>query len=107
MQYFEALMLQSEHWGWPQAAASFAQAALRHLQAVYAEASAPSSVEDKAAWTAQRHSRENMLYSNLFVYALEAGKYEVGRLLACPMLQCCPDWWALCAGTDDLSGKAC
>ena len=77
LQYFEALMLQSEHWGWPQAAASFAQAALRHLHAVYSDANAPHLQQDKAAWDVQRHSRESMLYTNLFVYALEAGMYEV------------------------------
>ena len=70
-------MLQSEHWGWPEAAASFAQAALRHLHAVYDDANAPQSQQDTTAWAVQRHSRESMLYTNLFVYALEAGQYEV------------------------------
>ena len=96
LQYFEALMLQSEHWGWPQAAASFAQAAMRQVEVVYAQANAPQSDQDRVDWTRQRHSRESMLCTNLFVYALEAGQYEV-RLLgslawphpSCAMQVCC------------------
>ncbi len=76
-------MLQSEHWGWPQAAASFAQAAMRQIEVVYAESNAPQSDEDKAHWTRQRHSRESMLCTNLFVYALEAGQYEVTPAQSC------------------------
>ena len=89
-------MLQSEHWGWPQAAASFAQAAMRQVEVVYAQANAPQSDQDRVDWTRQRHSRESMLCTNLFVYALEAGQYEV-RLLgslawrhpSCGMQVCC------------------
>lgn len=77
LQYFEALMLQSEKWGWPQAATSFAQAAMRQTEVVYADSNSPLSDQDKAAWVAERHERRSKLCTNLFVYALEAGRFEV------------------------------
>ena len=77
LQYFEALMLQSEKWGWPQAAASFAQAAMRHIQVAYPTTDSPGPDQDRALWAAERHERESKLCTNLFVYALEAGHYEV------------------------------
>lgn len=77
LQYYEALMLQSEKWGWPQAAASFAQAAMRHIQVAYPTSDTPVSGQDRAVWEAQRHERESKLCTNLFVYALEAGHCEV------------------------------
>ena len=80
LQYFEALMLQSEKWGWPQAAASFAQAAMRQIQVVYADSNDPLSDEEKAAWVAERHQRESKLCTNLFVYALQAGQFEVSAI---------------------------
>lgn len=80
LRYFEALMLQSEKWGWPQAASRFAQAALRQIEVVYADSHAPLSDQDKASWTEERHGKGSRLCTNLFVYALEAGQYEVGVL---------------------------
>lgn len=77
LQYFEALMLQSEKWGWPQAALSFAQAAMRHIQVAYPNNDSHGSDQDRAAQVAERHERESKLCANLFVYALEAGHYEV------------------------------
>lgn len=81
LQYFEALMLQSEKWGWPQAAASFAQAAMRHIQVAYPTTDSPGPDQDRALWAAERHERESKLCTNLFVYALEAGHYEVRSTL--------------------------
>ena len=80
LQYFDALMLQSEKWGWPQAATSFAQAAMRQIQVVYADSNDPLSDEEKAAWVAERHQRESKLCTNLFVYALQAGQFEVSAI---------------------------
>lgn len=77
LQYFEALMLQSEKWGWPQAAASFAQAAMRHIQVAYPNNDSHLPDQDRATQLAERHERESKLCTNLFVYALEAGHYEV------------------------------
>ncbi|KAL3143305.1 hypothetical protein ABBQ38_002146 [Trebouxia sp. C0009 RCD-2024] len=76
LQYFEALMLQSEKWGWPQAATSFAQAAMHQIEVVYGDSSGPLSDHDKAAWVAERHKRQSKLCTNLFVYALQAGQFE-------------------------------
>ena len=83
LQYLTALMMQSEHWGWPQAAASFAQAAMHRVKLVYSPDNAPQSEEDRADWTRQRHNQESMFCANLFVYALEGGRYEVRPTLAC------------------------
>ena len=83
LQYYEALMLQSEKWGWPQAAASFAQAAMRHIQVAYPNSDSPVSDQDRAVWAAQCHERESKLCTNLFVYALEAGHYEVRTTTLC------------------------
>ena len=77
LQYFETLMLQCEQWGQPQAAALFAQAALHELEKVKADQPAPPAEQDPAQWTAQRHRREDRLWANLFVYALDAGHYAV------------------------------
>lgn len=77
LQYYEALMLQSETWGWPQAAASFAQAAMRQIEVVYTHTDSPLSDQDRAAWVAERQERQSKLCTNLFVYALEAGQFEV------------------------------
>jgi len=66
-------MMQSEHWGWLQAAASFAQAAMRQIEVVYSQDNAPESDADRADWTAQRQNQESMFCANLFVYALEGG----------------------------------
>ncbi|KAL0039516.1 hypothetical protein WJX77_000424 [Trebouxia sp. C0004] len=76
LQYLTALMMQSEHWGWPQAAASFAQAAMRQIEVVYSQDNAPESDADRADWTAQRQNQESMFCANLFVYALEGGQYQ-------------------------------
>lgn len=83
LQYYEALMLQSEKWGWSQAAASFAQAAMRHIQVAYPTSDSPVSDHDRAVWAAQRHERESKLCTNLFVYALDAGCYEVRTTALC------------------------
>lgn len=80
LQYFEALMLQSEKWGWPQAATSFAQAAMHQIEVVYGDSSGPLSDHDKAAWVAERHKRQSKLCTNLFVYALQAGQFEVSAI---------------------------
>lgn len=80
LQYFEALMLQSEKWGWPQAATSFAQAAMQQIEVVYGNSSGPLSEQDKAAWAAERHERQSKLCTNLFVYALQAGQFEVSAV---------------------------
>lgn len=80
LQYFEAWMMQCEQWGQPQAAAHFAQAALHEVQKVYATQNAPLAEQDQARWTAQRHRREDRLCANLFVYALDAGRYAVSLL---------------------------
>ncbi len=77
LQYLTALMMQSEHWGWPQAAASFAQAAMRQIKVVYIQDNAPESDADRADWTAQRQNQESMFCANLFVYALEGEQYQV------------------------------
>ena len=77
LQYLTALMMQSEHWGWPQAAASFAQAAMRQMEVVYSQDNAPESDADRANWMAQRQNQESMFCANLFVYALEGGQYQV------------------------------
>ena len=77
LRYFEALMLQSEKWGWPQAASRFAQAALRQLEVVYADSNAPLLDQDTASRTTERREKGSKLCTNLFVYALEAGHYEV------------------------------
>ena len=81
MQYLTALMMQSEHWGWLQAAASFAQAAMRQIEVVYSQDNAPESDADRADWTAQRHNQESMFCANLFVYALQGGQYQVRPVL--------------------------
>lgn len=70
-------MLQSEKWGWPQAATSFAQAAMRQTEVVYADSNSPLSDQEKTAWVAERHERRSKLCTNLFVYALGAGRFEV------------------------------
>lgn len=88
LQYLTALMMQSEHWGWPQAAASFAQAAMHQVKRVYSPHNAPPSDEDRAEWTRQRHNQESMFCANLFVYALEGGRYEVGAVLAHALYAC-------------------
>lgn len=75
LQYFEALMLQCEQWGQPQAAAQFAQAALHEVEKVYADQNAPLEEDRRALWVVQRHRREDRLCANLFVYALDAGHY--------------------------------
>ena len=77
LQYYEALMLHSEKRGWPQAAASFAQAAMRHIQVAYPTRHSPVSDQDRSVWAAKRNEKESKLCTNLFVYALEAGHYEV------------------------------
>ena len=77
LQYFEALMLQCEQWGQPQAAALFAQAALHELEKVKADQPAPLAEQDQEQWIMQRHRREERLWANLFVYALDAGHYAV------------------------------
>ncbi|KAL0045451.1 hypothetical protein WJX82_006982 [Trebouxia sp. C0006] len=76
LQYLTALMMQSEHWGWPQAAASFAQAAMHQIEVVYIQDNAPESDADRADWTAQRQNQESMFCANLFVYALEGEQYQ-------------------------------
>ena len=81
LQYLTALMMQSEHWGWLQAAASFAQAAMRQIEVVYSQDNAPESDADRADWTAQRHNQESMFCANLFVYALQGGQYQVRPVL--------------------------
>ena len=68
LQYFEALMLVCERLGCPEGAAQFAQAAVHQVDAAYSGEGA-----DEAA----RQARESRLWTNLFVYYLEAGRMEV------------------------------
>ncbi len=96
LQYLTALMMQSEHWGWPQAAASFAQAAMRQIEVVYSQSNAPESDADRANWTAQRQNQESMFCANLFVYALEGGQYQVR-----------PVFWHALGGHTQLEGLSC
>ncbi len=95
LQYLTALMMQSEHWGWPQAAASFAQAAMRQIEVVYSQDNAPESDADRADWTAQRQNKESMFCANLFVYALEGGQYQVRPVSGMLWEDTCS--WKLCA----------
>ncbi len=78
LQYFEALMLVCERLGCPEGAAQFAQAAVHQVDAAY---SSDSSNE------AARHAREGRLWTNLFVYYLEAGRMEVRRYSQTPSKQ--------------------
>ena len=50
---------------------------MRQIHVVYADANAPLAEQDRPAWLAKRHEQESKLCSNLFVYALQAGQYEV------------------------------
>lgn len=90
LQYFEALMLQCEQWGHPQAAAQFAQAALHEVEKVYADHNAPMAQQGRQQWLALRLQREDRLCTHLFVYALDAGQYSVSALADLPLFQ--PAW---------------
>ncbi len=75
LEYFEALMLVCERLGCPEGAAQFAQAAVHEVNAAYS---------GKDTGETARQAREGRLWTNLFVYYLEAGRMEVrgGFLLA-------------------------
>lgn len=62
-------MLVCERLGWPEGAARFAQAAVRQVDVAY------PGVDGQAL--TGRAAREARLWSNLFVYSLDAGNYEV------------------------------
>ena len=61
-------MLVCERLGCPEGAAQFAQAAVHHVDAAYS---------NEGANDAARQAREGRLWTNLFVYYLEAGRVEV------------------------------
>ena len=77
LQYFEALMLVCERLGCPEGAAQFAQAAVHQVDAAYL-----GEGGDEAA----RQAREGRLWTNLFVYYLEAGRMEVRPITQTPSI---------------------
>lgn len=66
-------MLVCERLGCPEGAARFAQAAVRQVDVAYP--ADRNAVADTS--TSARAVREGRLWSNLFVYSLDAGRYEV------------------------------
>ncbi|EIE23821.1 hypothetical protein COCSUDRAFT_83696 [Coccomyxa subellipsoidea C-169] len=72
LQYYEVLMLVCERLGCPEGAARFAQAAVRQVDV--AHPAAGNAVTDSSA--SARAVREGRLWSNLFVYSLDAGRFE-------------------------------
>lgn len=72
LQYYEALMLVCERLGCPEGAARFAQAAVRQVDVAYSPGGGQTTATD-----ANRAAREGRLWANLFVYSLDAGRYEV------------------------------
>ena len=68
LQYYEAMMLVCERLGCPEGAAQFAQAAMHQVDVAYS---------GKGAGEGPRQAREGRLWSNLFVYYLDAGRMEV------------------------------
>ena len=72
-------MLVCERLGCPEGAARFAQAAVRQVDVAYPAAG--NAVTDSSA--SARAVREGRLWSNLFVYSLDAGRFEVRARLTC------------------------
>jgi hypothetical protein len=66
-------MLVCERLGCPEGAAQFAQAAVRQVDVAYP--ADRNAVADTS--TSARAVREGRLWSNIFVYSLDAGRYEV------------------------------
>lgn len=85
-------MLVCERLGCPEGAAQFAQAAVHQVDAAY-----PGEGGNEAA----RQAREGRLWTNLFMYHIEAGRMEVRTCPSTPMggparrevpVACAPIW---------------